>query len=81
MRIPPPSVEISWEEVSMRTITITLSNDRLAKLQEIAARFHISPEELARAGVEELLARPEETCQRAIDYVLKKNAELYKRLA
>ena len=31
--------------------------------------------------VEELLARPEETCQRAIDYVLKKNAELYRRLA
>jgi predicted transcriptional regulator len=65
----------------MHTITITLSNDRLAKLQEIAARFHVSPEELARAGVEDLLGRPEETCQRAIDYVLKKNAELYKRLA
>jgi hypothetical protein len=47
----------------------------------MAARLHISPEELARAGVEELLARPEETCQRAIDYVLKKNAELYRWLA
>jgi hypothetical protein len=65
----------------MHTITITLSDDRLAMLQEMAARLHISPEELARAGVEELLARPEETCQRAIDYVLKKNAEPYKRLA
>ena len=64
----------------MHTITITLSDDRLAKLQEMAARLHISPEELARAGVEALLARPEETCQRAIDYVLKKNAELYRRL-
>ena len=30
---------------------------------------------------EELLARPEEMCHRAIDYVLKKNAELYKWLA
>ena len=65
----------------MPTITISLSDDRLAKLQEMAARLHISPEELARAGVEELLARPEETCQRTIDYVLKKNAELYRRLA
>ena len=65
----------------MHTITITLSNDRLAKLQEIAARLHISPEELALAGIEELLARPEEMCQRAIEYVLKKNAELYRRLA
>jgi predicted transcriptional regulator len=65
----------------MHTITITLSDDRLAKLQEIAARLHIAPEELARAAIEDLLARPEETCQRAIDYVLKKNAELYRRLA
>jgi antitoxin FitA len=65
----------------MHTITITLSNDRLAKLQEMAARLHISPEELARAGVEELLARPEETYQRAIDDVLKKNAEPYRCLA
>jgi hypothetical protein len=65
----------------MHPITITLSDDRLAKLQEIAARLHIAPEELARAGVEDLLARPEETCQRAMDYVLKKNAELYRRLA
>jgi hypothetical protein len=71
---------VSFEEVSMHPITITLSADRLAKLQEIAARLHISPEELARAGVEELLTRPEETCQRAIEYVLKKNAELYRRL-
>jgi predicted transcriptional regulator len=65
----------------MHTITITLSDDRLAKLQEIAARLHITPEELARASVEDLLARPEEACQSAIDYVLKKNAALYKRLA
>ena len=72
---------VSLEEVSMHTITITLSDDRLAKLQEIATRLHIAPEELVRAGVEDLLARPEETCQRAIDYVLKKNAALYRRLA
>ena len=77
----PPAMEVSLEEVFMHTITITLSDDRLAKLQEMAARLHISPEELARAGVEELLARPEETHQRAIDYVLKKNAELYRCLA
>ena len=79
--ISPSSMVVSLEEVYMHTITITLSDDRLAKLQEIAARLHIAPEELARASVEDLLARPEETCQRAIDYVLKKNAELYRRLA
>ena len=38
-------------------------------------------EELVRASVEELLASPEETFLEAVDYVLKKNQELYKRLA
>jgi hypothetical protein len=51
----------------MQTITITLSPDRLTTLQELAARLPLSPEALARASVEELLARPEEACQRAID--------------
>jgi predicted transcriptional regulator len=65
----------------MTTITITLSDDRLHQLKEIAARFQIAPEELARVGIEELLSRPDETFQREIDTVLKKNAELYRRLA
>ena len=40
-------------EVFMKAITITLSNDRLAQLQEMATRFQVSPEELG--GMEELL--------------------------
>ena len=66
----------------MNTITITLSDDRLERLQELAARFNVSPEELVRVGIEELLARPEDpTFQQAVQHVLKKNAELYQRLA
>jgi hypothetical protein len=65
----------------MSTITITLAEDRLAKLRDLAARLKVSPEDLARVGVEELLSRPDEAFQRAADYVLGKNAELYRRLA
>lgn len=65
----------------MSTLTITLPEDRLAKLREIAERFNIKPEDLARVSVEELLTRPEESFQRAADYILDKNAELYRRLA
>jgi antitoxin FitA len=43
--------------------------------------LRVSPEELVRATVEELLERPEQDFQRALDHVLKKNAELYRRLA
>lgn len=65
----------------MPTITITLSDDRLTKLYEMATRLHLSPEDVARAGIEALLASPDEARQRAMDYVLQKNAELYRRLA
>ncbi len=65
----------------MTTITIALSDDRLQKLKETAAQLNVSPEELVRVSIEELLTRPEDAFQRAADYVLKKNADLYNRLA
>jgi hypothetical protein len=65
----------------MHTITLTLPDDRLLKLREIAQRLGVAPEELVRASVEELLDRPEEAFERVVDYILKKNVELYQRLA
>ena len=65
----------------MTTVTIALSDDRLKELQQIATRFHVTPEELVRVSLEELLSRPEEEFRRALEYVLRKNTELYQRLA
>jgi antitoxin FitA len=65
----------------MTNITIAIPDDHLLKLQEIAARFQVTPEELVRVSLQEILSRPEEAFQRAASYVLQKNAELYQRLA
>jgi predicted transcriptional regulator len=65
----------------MSQITISLPDDRLQQLQEIASRLSVAPEELIRASIEDLLARPDEDFRRALEYVLDKNAELYRRLA
>ena len=65
----------------MDTITIALSDEDMKKLREIAGRFHVSLEDLVRASVDDLLARPQEEFQRALEYVLNKNADLYRRLA
>ena len=65
----------------MTSITITLTEDRLARLREIAARLKITLEDLARVGIEELLTRPNETFQRSAEYVLQKNSDLYRGLA
>jgi len=65
----------------MTSITIPIPDERLLKLKELAARLQVTPEELARVSVEEILTRSEEDFQAAASYVLKKNAELYQRLA
>lgn len=65
----------------MTTITITLPDDRLQKLKELSSFFRISAEDLIRVSIEDLIARPDEEFERIVEYVLEKNAELYKRLA
>ena len=65
----------------MTSITVALTEDRLKKLKTIATRLGVAPEELVRASVEELLARPDDAFQKALEHVLKKNVELYQRLA
>jgi predicted transcriptional regulator len=51
----------------MTTITITLSDERLQQLKEIAEHFHVKPEELVRVSVEELLKKPEDDFRRALE--------------
>jgi predicted transcriptional regulator len=65
----------------MTDLTIALSNDLMTKLQELAKQHNVTPEDLVRASVEELVASPEEAFQDALDYVLQKNEKLYQRLA
>jgi predicted transcriptional regulator len=66
---------------AMSSITIELTEERLQRLRELARRAGVSPEELARMGLDELLARPDEKFNAASDYVLNENEELYRRLA
>ena len=65
----------------MSSITIELPEERLQKLRELAAELGVTPEELLRASVEGLLNRPDDEFKQAAEYVLKKNSELYRRLA
>jgi hypothetical protein len=65
----------------MTTITVPLSEEQLERLRELALHANVSPEELARAGLEDWLRQPSENFTQAARYVLQKNAELYRRLA
>lgn len=63
------------------SFTVTLSEERALRLEELARKAGVSPEEFLRSSVEEWLARAGNDFAQAADYVLNKNAELYRRLA
>ena len=68
-------------EGAMSTITVALPEERLVQLNELAEQLGVVPEDLVRISIEELLARPEPGFEQAVQYILNKNAELYRRLA
>ena len=65
----------------MSDITVTIPDTQLAQLKEKAAQLGISLGDLVLLSIEEILSRPDEEFRQAAEYVLQKNAELYRRLA
>ena len=65
----------------MTTITIPISDERQTRLRDLAAQAGVPPEEFLRLRVEHWLEQPDAAFDKAADHVLKKNAELYRRLA
>ena len=65
----------------MNTVMINLPEDRYLQLKEMAVQFKMTPEELAAVSLDNFLKQPEDKFLEAMNYVLKKNEELYKRLA
>ena len=65
----------------MASITVTIPDEQLEKLQQLARDSQVSPEDLVRANIEGWLGASNDEFNQAASYVLKKNAELYRRLA
>ena len=51
------------------------------RLRDEATRLGLAPEDLARAALADLLGTPDAQFRAAADRVLRKNKELYRRLA
>jgi hypothetical protein len=62
-------------------LSIDLSQAQADRLRIEAERLGLTPEDLARAAITDLLAPTGEDFKAAADRVLKKNQELYRRLA
>ena len=63
----------------MKTFTFQLPDKTAAEVDQAARRLGLSIEDLLRRSVEEKLERL--SFEEAAEYVLKKNADLYRRLA
>ena len=62
-------------------LNVDLSDIQERELAAIAERLCVSPEVLASAVLRDLLSQPDQQFQAAAEFVLAKNAELYRRLA
>jgi len=62
-------------------ITIDLSDSQFQKLENLARVHGIATEVLLKASLEDWLSLQKGDFVNAADYVLTKNAELYRRLA
>ncbi|MBF2009458.1 DNA-binding protein [Chlorogloeopsis sp. ULAP01] len=65
----------------MASITIDLSDSQFQKLQDLAAVYGITLEVLLKVSLEDWLNSQKSEFVDAANYVLTKNAELYRRLA
>ena len=65
----------------MKVLELQLSEQTASRLQEAAKRLGISPEQLSILSIEEKLAQIENEFRRSAEYVLQKNADLYRRLS
>ena len=62
-------------------ILVELSEEDAERLRSVAGRLGVRPEELARAGLADILRQPEEDFQGTAEHVLRMNQDLYRRLA
>ena len=67
--------------VASMKLTIDLSPAQLERLRHEAERLGLPPEDRARAAIADLLATPGDDFKTAAEHVLRKNEELYRRLA
>jgi len=67
--------------IETMNVAFELPAAQAEKLRQVAQQLGISPSELARAALSDLLADRDENFGAAAERVLRKNAELYRRLA
>lgn len=77
--MPGSKIEVTVDH--MKTLKVNLPEPTAIRLEEAARRLGVSLDELFVISVEEKLARFDDAFREAVEQVVSKNAELYKRLS
>ncbi len=65
----------------MSTISVSITDEQMTKLKAFASRLGVSPEDIVRMRVDQILNGDDEKFLDAAACALEKNIELYCRLA
>lgn len=65
----------------MATLTISLSDEEMKRLEALGKREGLTVEQMVRLGINDFIGQPDESFRSAARRVMEKNAELYRRLS
>ena len=65
----------------MTSVTVTLSDAEMRRLEELSKREGLTVEQMVRLGINDFIGQPDESFRTAAMRVIEKNAELYRRLS
>lgn len=65
----------------MATLTISLSDEELQRLEALNKREGLTVEQMVRLGINHFIGQPDDSFRAAAGRVMEKNAELYRRLS
>ncbi len=65
----------------MTTVTVSLSDEEMRRLEELSKREGFTVEQMVRLGINDFIGQPDDSFRTAARRVMEKNAELYRRLS
>jgi predicted DNA-binding protein len=65
----------------MATLTISLSDEEMRRLEALGKREGLTVEQMVRLGIHDFIGQPDDAFHAAARRVMEKNAELYRRLS
>ncbi len=65
----------------MVTLTISLSDEEMRRLEELSKREGLTVEQMVRLGINDIIGQPDDSFRATARRVMEKNAGLYRRLS